>query len=83
MLEMWKFRPNPSYDEGQILSLFINGDKKVTETFQLIDPYLVIIFHSSVYPSVSQLLAQGKFIKEPYQECSEKCFQIIAQGLDL
>lgn len=35
--EMSKFRPNPSYYEGQILSLFINTDKKVTETFQLID----------------------------------------------
>lgn len=29
--------PNPSYYEGQILSLFIDTDKKVTETFQLID----------------------------------------------
>ena len=46
-------------------------------------PYLVIIFHSSVCPSVSQLLGQGNFIEEPYQECSEKCFQIIALGLDL
>lgn len=34
-LEMGNFKPNPSYYEGQILSLFINTDKKVTETFQL------------------------------------------------
>ena len=30
-----EIRPNPSYYESQILSLIINTDKNVTETFQL------------------------------------------------
>ena len=34
--EMWKFRPNPSYYEGQILSLvFIDTDKSMKPSSQL------------------------------------------------
>lgn len=82
--EMWKFRPNPSYYEGQILSLvFINTDKSRQRNFPVNrPPYLVIIFHSSVCPSVSPAILHV-IREQPYQECSGKCFQIIAQGLDL
>lgn len=72
--EVWKIRPNPSYYEGQILSLFIDDDKKVKFPINQ-SPYLVVIFHSSVCSNVSQLLVKGKIIKDRTKSVRESVFK--------